>query len=93
MTLSRGTTVSSRMRDAYIDQETFRGRYGKMLAQYSSMQSLVHELQRELSQRSFRPETQAELVGNGSLQPVRELQHRLAHAEAQCKEATAKTGQ
>ena len=60
--LSRGTTVSSRMRDAYVDQETFRGRYGKMLAQYSSMQSLVHELQRELLQLSHSHGTQTEPV-------------------------------
>jgi len=58
--LSRGTTVSSRMRDAYIDQETFRGRYGKMLAQYSSMQSLVGELKRELLQLSHSHDTPTE---------------------------------
>jgi hypothetical protein len=63
--LSRGSTVSSRMRDAYVDQETFRGRYGKMLAQYSSMQSLVHELQRERLQLSHSHDTPTEPVGAG----------------------------
>ena len=89
MVLSRGTTVSSRMRDAYIDQETFRGRYGKMLAQYSSMQSLVHELQHELSQRSFSNDTPAP-ESDGSLQTVRELQHRAAHAEHQQQQIVAR---
>jgi hypothetical protein len=72
--LSRGTTVSSRMRDAYIDQETFRGRYGKMLAQYSSMQSLVHELQRELLQLSHSHATQTETVS--VLQRMEVFEHR-----------------
>ena len=72
--LSRGTTVSSRMRDAYVDQETFRGRYGKTLAQYSSMQSLVHELQRELLQLSHSHATQTETVS--VLQRMEVFEHR-----------------
>ena len=89
--LSRATTVSSRMRDAYIDQETFRGRYIRMLAQYSSMQSLVYDLKRELSIRSNSQASTHASAESETLvdcqRTIRELQQKLILAEKRQRQA------
>ena len=91
--LSRATTVSSRMRDAYIDQENFRQRYMNMLARHSEMQNLVDDLKRQLVQQNYG----TFIVNDVPVQPsnqsshdtlavseARELQSKLKSPEVQC---------
>ena len=84
---STGTTVSSRMRNAYIDQQTFRGRYESMLTQYSLMQTQVEELKSELAK--YRGQPAAAKALNAAQLTIRELRHALAGSEEQAQESSA----
>ena len=77
------------MRNAYIDQQTFRGRYESMLTQYSAMQTQVEELKDELinrkSQEQQLPATAKAL--NSAQDAIRELRHALTNSEQHAKQS------
>jgi len=86
------------MRNAYIDQQTFRGRYETMLTQYSAMQTQVEELKYELMNRKSQEQKlpAAAKALNSAQDTIRELRHALTnseehakHSEEYAKQATA----
>lgn len=82
--------MSSRMRNAYIDQQTFRGRYESMLTQYSLMQTQNEELKSELlrckGQQQRLPATTKAL--NAAQLTICDLRTALTSSEEQAKETS-----